>query len=198
MAAGQAQCLRCRNTCCSIQSSLWYKSDMDEYLITLRIIHLLSGIFWVGTSIFIFFFLEPAVSKSGPAGGQVMGALASSKMPLTMMSASALAILSGGLLYWRNSSGFDMEWISSGPGTAFTIGGLAALIAFIEGLVVHMPLQIKMKKLGDAIRAGGGAPSPEQQEQAKALQGKLKHAAMWSVILLVITVVGMAVARYVG
>lgn len=167
-------------------------------MVTLRIIHLLTGIFWVGTSMFIFFFLEPAASKSGPAGGQVMGALAGSKMPLTMMSTSTLAVLSGLLLYWRDSSGFNADWMSSGSGLAFTIGGAAGLLAWLEGLVIHMPLQIKMKKLGERIQSGGGPPSPEQMGEAKVLQGKLKHAAMWTVILLVITVVGMAVARYAG
>ena len=171
---------------------------MDEYIITLRIIHILSGVFWVGAGMFIFFFLEPAASKSGPAGGQVMGAIAGSKMPITMMSASFLAVLTGVLLYWRNSNGFDMDWISTGRGTAFTIGGAAALLAFLEGLVIHMPLQIKMKKLGQAIQAGGGPPTPEQAAEGAALRGKLKHAAMWSVILTVIAVIAMSAARYIG
>lgn len=163
-------------------------------MIVLRIVHLLAGIFWVGAAMFIFFFLEPAASKSGPAGGQVMGALAGSKMPLAMMSSSFLAVLSGILMYWRNYGGINT---ASGTGLAFTIGGTAGLIAFLEGLVIHMPLQIKMKKLGEQIRAGGGAPSQDQMAEAQGLQAKLKHAARWTVILLVITVVAMAVARYV-
>lgn len=164
-------------------------------MIGLRIVHLLAGVFWMGTAMFIFFFLEPAASRAGPAGGQVMGELAGSKMPLAMMSSSFLSILSGLLLYWQNFNGID---VSSGRALAFTVGGVAGLIAFLEGVVVHMPLQIKMKKLGEQIRASGGAPTAEQMTATKALQGKLKHAARWTVILLVISVIGMAVARYAG
>lgn len=167
-------------------------------MVVLRIVHLLSGVFWVGAAMFVFFFLEPAVAKSGPAGGQVMGTLAGSKMPLTMMGTSTLVVLSGLLLYWRNSNGFDADWISTRTGLAFTIGGIAGLLAWMEGFVVHLPLQIKMKKLGEQIMAAGVAPSPEQMKEGDALRHKLKHAAMWSVILLVVAVLGMAVARYAG
>jgi hypothetical protein len=46
---------------------------------------------------------------------------------------AALTILSGTALYWRNSNGLDSAWITSPPGLAFTIGGLAAIVAMAIG-----------------------------------------------------------------
>lgn len=167
---------------------------MDEYMVTLRVIHILAGVFWVGAAMFVFFFLEPAIAKSGPAGGQVMGAIAGSKMPLAMTASSFLSVLTGVLMYWRN--GYYSDWSSSPTSLAFTIGGAAAILAFLEGLAIHMPLQIKMKKLGQQIQAAGGPPSQELVSQGEEMRRKLKHAALWSVVLVDIAVVAMASARY--
>ena len=46
---------------------------MNIYMIILRLIHILAGIFWVGTAFFFVLFFEPTLKTSGPAGGTVMG-----------------------------------------------------------------------------------------------------------------------------
>ena len=32
---------------------------MDAYIVTLRILHILGGVFWVGSALLFFFFIEP-------------------------------------------------------------------------------------------------------------------------------------------
>src|SRR5438309_6237972 len=41
-------------------------------LVTLRLIHIVGGVFWVGSAMFTTFFLLPAVAKAGPSAGQVV------------------------------------------------------------------------------------------------------------------------------
>ena len=48
---------------------------MHAAVIALRLIHILSAIFWVGTLLFTTFYLFPATAKAGPAAGPVMGNL---------------------------------------------------------------------------------------------------------------------------
>lgn len=55
------------------------------------------------------------------------------RMGIFFLVVSALTVLSGAALYWRASNGLDAAWIGSAPGLAFTIGGIAALAAFIGG-----------------------------------------------------------------
>jgi len=49
---------------------------MDISMLILRVIHILLGIFWVGTALFFVLFFEPTIRAAGPAGGAVMGRLA--------------------------------------------------------------------------------------------------------------------------
>lgn len=48
---------------------------MSAELIVLRLVHVLGGIFWVGSGLFMVFFLVPAMGTVGPTAGQVMGGL---------------------------------------------------------------------------------------------------------------------------
>ena len=52
---------------------------------------------------------------------------------------AASTILSGAALYWRDSNGLVVGWITSPSGLAFTVGGLAAIAAFVGGLLLIGP-----------------------------------------------------------
>lgn len=39
---------------------------MDVVAIVLRIVHIVSGVFWVGGAALFFFYLEPTINKLGP------------------------------------------------------------------------------------------------------------------------------------
>jgi hypothetical protein len=48
---------------------------MSLLVITLRLLHIVLGAFWVGTLIFFALFLIPSVRDAGPDGAKVMAAL---------------------------------------------------------------------------------------------------------------------------
>src|SRR5262245_43899125 len=106
---------------------------MDVYMLVLRFIHVLSGVFWAGSAIFFALLLVPAMGDAAEAGGRVMGALGARKLPTWLGAAGGLTVLSGLLMYFRDTNNFANVggFISTGPGLMFTIGGLAGLTTII-------------------------------------------------------------------
>ena len=171
---------------------------MDYYVIVLRLIHILGGVFWAGGAFALVGFISPAAAQAGPAGGKFMQRLTLGTRWITAVSAAAgLAILSGLLLYWRASGGLRPEWLSTGTGITFTIGGLSAVIAMGVGIQVG-GLSRRMAEFGQKIEAAGGPPSPENGAQLAAFQARLQSLGSLTTVLLVITVLAMASARYIS
>ena len=109
---------------------------MDIYMIVLRILHIASAVFWAGATFFFVSFLEPAVRKSGPEGGKVMQTLAAGRYPVALPVIVVLTVLSGLLMYWRDSGGFNLIWITSGFGLGITFGSVMGLIAAAIGIAI--------------------------------------------------------------
>ena len=106
-------------------------------MIFFRIVHVGSAMMWFGGAIIGGFFLQPTAKALGTAGQPFMDHLMKRRgMGIFFPIVAALAIISGAALYWHDSGGLQRAWITSPTGLAFTIGGLAALVAFVGGLVL--------------------------------------------------------------
>ena len=170
---------------------------MDWYVIILRVIHIGAGVFWVGAAFVLFLFIQPSARELGPAGQAFMGHLTTrKKLPLAVLLAGAVTVLAGLLLYWRASAGLDADWIASGPGIGFTVGGLAAIVTLALGLTVTKPAIDRMGALGREIGTSGGQPTPEQASELQRLQARTVLVGRVSLVLLAIAVVAMAIARF--
>lgn len=171
---------------------------MNIYLLNLlRLIHILAGILWAGAAISYMFFVKPSVKSIGTVGPQFMQSLMERrKYPFFMISTSLLTVLAGGILYWFSSGGFNAAWIASGPGIGFTIGSLAALVAFLVGNFGIGPTAAQMGAVGRQIGASGGSPTPKQIGTLQSLEKKLARAELIDFVMLVIAMVTMATARY--
>src|SRR5437899_12241622 len=105
-------------------------NSVNVTMVVLRLIHILSGIFWVGTTFFLVGFLQPVVAQSGPECGRFAQRLMSQKRFQAAMSVAAgLTILSGLVLYGRGCSGFQQAWVASVPGPVPSLGGRASTAA---------------------------------------------------------------------
>ncbi len=166
------------------------------YVIVLRIVHFFSGVFWAGTVFFFALFLLPRVKQAGPVGGQFMQRLSAPPLPQTMSTAGGLVVLSGLLLYWRDSGGFQGAWMGTPTGVTFLIGGLLAIGALSIGLFVSRPAADRMGKLGREIAASGGPPTPAQMEEVQALSAKLERGVYQTAYVLLVTLMTMSIARY--
>jgi uncharacterized membrane protein len=170
---------------------------VDWYQIILRVVHILAGVFWVGSAIFVFVYLQPSVKELGPTGQQFMAHLVEKKrIPVVILAAGAVTILAGILLYWRASNGFDLDWISSATGVAFTVGGVAAILAFVFGLILVKPAMGRMGSIGQAIAMSGGPPTDAQVSEMQKLGARLALIGQINLLLLVVAVVAMAIARF--
>ena len=172
---------------------------MDALQISLRIVHIVAGVFWVGSAAFLFVFLEPTTRAIGPQAGPVMAHLNQRlKAPTVVLVSAATAILAGAILYWRSSGGLDVDWITSPVGLGFTVGAVAAIVAFVISAWVVRPTVVRMGELGGAVAASGGTPSPEQATLLQSLQRRFRLWGRSMLALLALSVVAMASARYLG
>ena len=170
---------------------------MDIYLIVLRIVHILGGVFWVGSAIVFFFFLEPTANALGPQAQPFMKQLFDKRrFAMYIAAANVLVVLSGVLLYWRDSGGFRLEWITSPTGLGFTIGGVAAIVSTIVGLAYIRPNVERIGALGDRLDAAGRPPTDEELGELRAVQGTLRRIGGIYLAFLTVAVLTMATARY--
>ena len=167
---------------------------MDFYVLSLRIIHILGGVYWAGSAFLLTGFLSPAVAQAGPAGPKVMQRLIlGTRFAVVTGLAAVLAVTSGLLLYWRASSGLQGAWMTTGTGIMFTLGGLAGLVALFTGASLGQTSG-KLARLGAEI---DGPPTPEQAVEIQALQARIQALGTATSVLLVVTLIGMATAQYV-
>lgn len=168
-------------------------------MILLRLLHVLCGVFWAGTLLFVVTFLEPSVRAAGPDGARVMQALLRRHYLNVMPIIAALTILSGLDLLRRVSGGFTPAWFSTAPGLTLTLGSVASLIAFTLGVFVMRPATLKIGGLMQQAAAAAEGPGRDSLvARAQALRRRGTLAARWVAALLAVAVATMAVARYVG
>lgn len=170
---------------------------MDLLMIVLRNVHILSGVLWVGGAALFFFYIEPTLKALGPDAEKFVDELVNRrKVPLYFVTASTLVVVSGAILLWRDSNGLQSSWVTSPAGLAYTVGGLAALIAWIGGNL-FIPRTIgQLGAVTAEMRAAGGPPSGELMARMHAVQERLRTIGMIDIVLLTIAVVAMASARY--
>lgn len=170
---------------------------MDTYMVVLRILHILAGVFWVGAAFTTILFIQSTAREVGPAAGPFISHLAGKKHLVDwVLRAAGLTILAGLLLYWRVSGGLDGGWIASAQGLSLTIGALSGMTAFTLGLTIVRPTIMASLAIGREVAESGGPPTPEQGARIQALQARSKAVGNVIVPLLVVAVAGMAVARY--
>jgi uncharacterized membrane protein len=170
---------------------------MNWLIVLLRLLHIFAGVFWAGAIFTLARFVLPTVATLGPAGQQFMRQLALERgLTKTMTIAGIVTVLAGLALLWHDSSGFQPAWMGSGVGVVLSIGGLSGIGAAVVGVRSGMKAS-RLGQLFNEMDAEGAAPNPEQLAEAQAIGAKLAAGVRAVAIMLIVTVVCMAVARYV-
>ncbi len=172
---------------------------MNVYeILTLRLIHIFSGVFWAGSTIYLAAFVMPAINALGAEGGKFMQQLSrTNKLPLWMNIAALLNVITGFRLLQIMSGNFQSEWLMSNHGLAISFGSLMALGGFIIGLVSTRPAAMKMAKISEDLAKAGGPPSAEQAKELESLKNKMGRTTKAIAWHLATAVVMMSVARYI-
>ncbi len=170
---------------------------MSPLIVTLRLLHIVLGVLWVGTLIFFATYLVPSVREAGPDGMKVMAAIQRRRFLDVMPAVAAVTILSGLWLYWRISGGFHWAWIMTPMGLALGIGGLLSITAFIIGVGVMRPATLRAGALAREMSSVPQGPGRDvQQKQVQQLRMRSAQASQVVALLLLATTALMAVARY--
>jgi uncharacterized membrane protein len=165
--------------------------------VVLRVLHILFGVFWIGSLFTVSAFVMPTAATSGPDGMRFMRRLALERgLTRAMVVAATVTVLAGIWLVWIDSNGFLPAWFGGPMGIVISIGALAGIGALVVGIRAAT-LVSKLDRLMSAIEASAGPPGAAQMAQAQALGARLKASSRAGAIQGAIAVLCMAVARYV-
>lgn len=168
-------------------------------IIVLRLVHILGGVFWVGSGLFSAFYLSPALAKAGPAAGAIMGEMTRRRLFVVMPIVALLTILSGLRLMWIMSAGFSAAYFRSGFGATYAAAAAAAILAFLLGILVMRPTGTRIGAIGAAL---AGAADAAEKSRLGTEMGALQRRSAWAnrvnAALLLLAAAGMAIARYVA
>jgi len=167
-------------------------------MILLRLIHILAGIFWVGTMFFLTFFLTPVIKSDPPTAGKVMQGLTARNFLQVVPGLALLSILSGLGLIWITSGGDMREYAESRSGHVFLTSGGIAIFAFLLGMTFARPAMMRAGQIGASMASvTDAAERTRLQAEMGALQQRNAQVTLVVVSLLILAAAGMAIARYV-
>jgi hypothetical protein len=104
-------------------------------------------------------------------------------------------VLAGLWLLWIVSGGSE-AFFQTGRGLGLTIGMLAGILAFILGFVMQNRPMRQMASIGRDAAAAGGPPTPARAAEMEKLMDTVRLGGRLVAVLLLISVVTMATARY--
>lgn len=165
-----------------------------EYL-ALVFLHVASGVFWAGGAVTLGVFVIPSVSDAGPAGATVMTGLVRRRLPTWLLVAGFVTVTTGLGIYVPR---FSVEWLGTPQGIVITMGALAALEAFIAGLLIQRPTAQRLGALAASIAATGVPPPESKVAEVRTLQKRLRATALFTAINLIVATLLMALHRFVA
>ncbi|HEY3221061.1 MAG TPA: hypothetical protein VGJ80_10035 [Gemmatimonadales bacterium] len=166
-------------------------------MIVLRFAHVVSGALWVGMFAFMTFFLMPAFGEAGPEGAKVMAAMAKRRIPVIMPLIALITLVSGFWLFQRLSGGQAGALMATPVGKTFGIGGLAALVAFLVGVILGRPVMMRSAKLAESLPTASPADRPGIMAEMQRLRARGTSLNRVVMALLLIALTAMAIARYI-
>ena len=166
-------------------------------ILVLRLIHILAGAFWFGSALTMFLFLQPTAAATGPEGQKFMlHLLRNRRLSEVTLSAAVLTGAAGGILFWLDSSGLQMGWITQPQGLGFALGGVAGLAALLLFVFVGFPAGRHIIAIGSRLESERRPPTVDEQQALGRSQAVLKRVGRTVIVLLVIAAAAMSTARY--
>ncbi|MFQ5946815.1 MAG: hypothetical protein ACE5NC_11305 [Anaerolineae bacterium] len=171
---------------------------MDLFIISLRMIHILAGIFWVGSALIFRPFFFPVLRRAGSAGDKIMHGFAQTRLSITIDTSAVVTTLTGLVLYWHVSGGLNTNWITSDAGLTLTAGSLAGLVALLLGAVIGGPMLRKRLRLATKVETSPGPATAEQRAEIDEIHDRLGAYQPYQIALMVMAIITMVATRYLG
>jgi uncharacterized membrane protein len=161
----------------------------------LRVIHIFSGVFWVGFAIFNIGFLQPAVKATGAEGLKVMQYLSGkTRLMPSIYAAATLTVLSGLIMYWPMAG--SGSFMNTGYGLVLTIGATAGIIGWLIAIISIRGVINGMGAVGKEMAIQEGPPSPDQMANMQALSARLSKIGHIALVFMSLSLLAMSIARY--
>ena len=161
---------------------------------TLRLIHVIAGIFVGGTYLFLVPILEPRLKRLGPAiQGPVMRAIVPILTPIMGLSFVVL-FGTGTAMTLLIRQGNLSQLVTTAWGWDILLGIIATIVICIVGFGIITPTGIRMEKLGRSIE--GRAPSPEEGQRLHQLSVRIEKLSRINFVFVVIALATMVISRY--
>ena len=162
-------------------------------LIALRLVHILSGVLWVGGAAVLAAFVLPA-ARDGSDTAYLRRLIWVRNLPRYLNVTLVLALTSGSVMYGNLAVITQGAWARSRVGVTLGLGGALAVVAALIATCVAAPA------IHRALEISGGTsttnPAMNGAEVDRALR-RYASAMRLAVALLLGTAALMAIARYV-
>ena len=170
----------------------------EAYVVALRIVHIATGVIWVGSLFVVVVFVQPSAAALGAAGAPFMSELRRRRFVDVVFIDAVFTVVAGAFLYWHDWHLYPTfgDWIGSSFGTWLTVGALLAIAGLVVAASLTRPTIARLVSLGKQIADSGGPPPPETAARIGSLQHRLVIAERVSFSLVLLAVVAMASARY--
>ncbi len=168
--------------------------DFGKILFDLiRIIHIVSAVFWVGFVGFSAFVLEPAVKAAGAQGEVITrGLFRNGRYVMLMAAAGGIAVLAGIVLFIMDRA--TGSFTSRTQEIIFSIGGLFGIIgAIVNGAGLGRAAR-EMVAAGKKVEDSGSKPSANLMAEYQAAQAKMFRFSRWTTYVVVLALLLMVIA----
>ena len=158
---------------------------MDMEMVVMRVLHILAGVIWAGSAIFLAVVLDPRLKALGPDVHRKVTAALVPSLRIVLDGGAAITILVGILLVFRMDrldNLFNTNW-----GLAITAGLVASVLALVSGLAA----------LSTTKKLIGAGHDTDSDADVDGLSARATLMARITAALVVVAVVTMAAARFV-
>ena len=155
---------------------------MDFELVTIRVVHILVGVIWTGSAIFMAAVLDPRLRALGPDVHRKGTDALYLPLRFVLEGGGVITILVGIVLVFRLQRIDDL--LDTNWGWAITIGLVTSVIAHTTGVLALSALK---KQRGT-----------EDEADVSRLADRSTTLARMTAVLVTVAVVTMAAARFVG
>lgn len=161
---------------------------MLSFHLVVRVLHVVCGAIWVGSVLFIAWFLFPSLADAGPGGAKVIAGVQKRGWIVVAPIIATLTILSGFWLYRPY-----MANPGSHAAMVFGAGGILGTISFLIGVAFISPTMARANLVGQSASAKPEGPERAAlMAQAQKLRQRSAVATRLVSILLIVTVLLMA------
>lgn len=168
-------------------------------ILLLRLIHISSGVFWVGSVFAFVLFVQPAAMAIGPDATKfTYRLLHHQRFSEAILAAAATTVLAGFLLLTITSNGLDPDILFDPSRLGYTFGGTVAILTFAFGAIYVLPRTKTVERTLGTLLAEARPPTADEQ-QLLARTTRESRRAGWVVLIgLAIAVISMATAQMWG